>query len=285
LNNRHPLAGLVLPVTLVALTLAILYGGRVLAPVTLALFLVALVWPMQTALERRLPRGLALLASTTAIVLVTLGFAWLVFWALSRVAVLSLQDASRFQTFYANLLKMLNENGIATQGILAGSFDTRWIIQQAQSLGGRINSILVFLVVTVVYTTLGLLEVRGFRDRILAALPARGAEPGAGALIVQGCVQTAAKVRRYMVVRSQMSVLTGLLAYLFLRLLGVENALEWGVVTFVLNYIPFLGPLIATLFPTAFALIQFESWQMMVLVFVGLNVVQTVVGSYVEPLV
>jgi AI-2 transport protein TqsA len=88
-----------------------------------------------------------------------------------------------------------------------------------------------------------------------------------------------------MVVRSQMSVLTGLLAYAFVRLLGLENALEWGVMTFVLNYIPFLGPLIATLFPTAFALIQFESWQTMLFVFLGLNLVQTVVGSYIEPLV
>ena len=46
---------------------------------------------------------------------------------------------------------------------------------------------------------------------------------------------------------------------------------------------PFIGPLIATVFPTALALVQFESWQTALLVFACLNVVQFVVGSYIEP--
>ena len=35
--------------------------------------------------------------------------------------------------------------------------------------------------------------------------------------------------------------------------MGLELAAEWGVIAFVLNYIPFIGPLVATLFPTIFA--------------------------------
>ena len=85
-------------------------------------------------------------------------------------------------------------------------------------------------------------------------------------------IQTAAKLRRYMLVRTQMSVITGLLVWALRRgSTGLELAAEWGVIAFTLNYIPFIGPLIATTFPTAFALVQFESWQAALLVFACLN--------------
>ena len=52
---------------------------------------------------------------------------------------------------------------------------------------------------------------------------------------------------------------------------------------FTLNYIPFIGPFIATVFPTLYALAQFEAWQSALLVFACLNIIQFVIGSYIEP--
>jgi predicted PurR-regulated permease PerM len=86
-----------------------------------------------------------------------------------------------------------------------------------------------------------------------------------------------------MLVRTQMSLLTGLLVWGFAHLVGLELAGEWGVIAFTLNYVPFIGPLVATVFPTALALVQFDSWQSALLVFACLNVFQSVVGSYIEP--
>jgi AI-2 transport protein TqsA len=80
-----------------------------------------------------------------------------------------------------------------------------------------------------------------------------------------------------------MSVLTGLVVWVFALLAGLELATAWGVIAFVLNYIPFIGPLVATVFPTLFALAQFESWELAVIVFVGLNLIQFLIGSYLEP--
>jgi AI-2 transport protein TqsA len=52
-----------------------------------------------------------------------------------------------------------------------------------------------------------------------------------------------------------------------------------------LNYIPFIGPLAATVLPTLLAIAQFESMQMAIFVFVCLNIIQFMVGSYLEPLI
>ena len=65
--------------------------------------------------------------------------------------------------------------------------------------------------------------------------------------------------------------------------MGLDLALEWGVIAFVLNYIPVIGPLVATVLPTLFAMAQFASWQIALIVFVCLNLIQFLVGSYLEP--
>jgi predicted PurR-regulated permease PerM len=50
-----------------------------------------------------------------------------------------------------------------------------------------------------------------------------------------------------------------------------------------MNYIPFIGPLVATLFPTIFAVLQFGTWQVALTVFAALQVIQFLSGSYIEP--
>lgn len=86
-----------------------------------------------------------------------------------------------------------------------------------------------------------------------------------------------------MLVRTLMSVLTGLLVWAFARLAGLSFAAEWGAIAFALNYIPFIGPFIATLFPTLLAMSQFDTWQSVLVVFICLNIIQFAVGSYIEP--
>jgi predicted PurR-regulated permease PerM len=80
-----------------------------------------------------------------------------------------------------------------------------------------------------------------------------------------------------------MSLITGFLVFAFAHVVGLELALEWGVIAFVLNYIPFLGSLIATAFPTIFAALQTGDWSFALLVLVALQTIQFVVGSVVEP--
>jgi predicted PurR-regulated permease PerM len=55
------------------------------------------------------------------------------------------------------------------------------------------------------------------------------------------------------------------------------------VIAFVLNFLPFIGSFVATLLPTLFAAAQFESLSYALAVFIGLNILQFVIGSYIEP--
>ena len=106
-----------------------------------------------------------------------------------------------------------------------------------------------------------------------------------GQTVLQTTAAIARKFQKYMLVRTLMSAITGLGVWGFASLAGLQLAREWGVIAFVLNYIPFIGPLVATALPALFAVAQFESWQMPVIVFAGLYGLQFLTGSYLEPLI
>jgi AI-2 transport protein TqsA len=148
----------------------------------------------------------------------------------------------------------------------------------AKQLTGRINSTLTFWLIALTYLMLGLLEADDIRGKVRALDDREAAR-----VLLDGSATTAIKFRNYMLVRTQMGAVTGLLVGAFTWITGLPFAAEWGVIAFVLNYIPYIGPFVATLFPTLLAMTHFESWQAVLGMFVGLNIIQFAVGNYVEP--
>jgi AI-2 transport protein TqsA len=238
----------------------------------------AIVWPLQRTLETRVPRLLALVATLVVTLLVIAVLGYLIVWSFGTVGRWVIDNALRFQALYLQWTDWLEEHGILVTSFLVENFNAGWLIRAVQEIGGRLQGLVTFVVITFVFTALGLLEVDIARKNIETLSNKEAAQT-----ILQASTQIADKFQRYMLVRSAMSVLTGLVVWAFALIAGLELATAWGVIAFVLNYIPFIGPLVATVFPTLFALLQFGSWQLAVIVFVGLNVTQFLIGSYLEP--
>jgi AI-2 transport protein TqsA len=264
--------------TAVLLFAALCFARSILAPVAFSLFVIAIVWPLQRALETRISRLLALVATLAATLLVVTVLGYLIGWAFGTVGRWLIENALRFQALYMQWTDWLEEHGILVTSFLVENFNAGWLIRAVQEIGGRLHGLVTFVVIAFVFTALGLLEVDIARKNIESL-----SNKEAARTILQASTQIADKLQRYMLVRSAMSVLTGLVVWAFALLAGLELATAWGVIAFVLNYIPFIGPLVATIFPTLFALVQFGSWQLAAIVFVGLNLIQFLIGSYLEP--
>ena len=254
------------------------YARGVLAPVVFALFAIALVWPLQAVLQARIPKLLAVVITVALVVVVVASLAILIGWGFGRAARWLLADLARFQAMYQQATTWLEEHGFVVTGVFGDVFNTSWIIATLQRVGSRLQGIVSFSVISLIFTILGLLEV----ETIAAKLRTLHNQ-AIGTSLTRASGQAASKLQKYMLVRTVMSVMTGALVYGFAILIGLPLAAEWGVIAFALNYIPFIGPFIATIAPTLFAFAQFESWQMALLVFACLNVIQFVVGSYLEP--
>lgn len=91
------------------------------------------------------------------------------------------------------------------------------------------------------------------------------------------------QVRQYLVTKTLISVATGALTWLVLFILGVDFALVFGFIAFILNYIPNIGSTLAVVFPFVLTLFQFESLAVPLGVMLGLGGTQMVMGNVVEP--
>lgn len=95
--------------------------------------------------------------------------------------------------------------------------------------------------------------------------------------------QVEVAINKYISMQTLVSLLTAVLSYIVMIILGVEFAVLWAVIIFILNYIPYIGSLIATLLPSLFMVLQTGELISGIWVFLGVEVVQIVVGNYVQP--
>src|SRR6478736_1050173 len=214
----------------------------------------------------------------TAVVLIL--FTSMVAWGFSVVAQWMIANAARFQAMYVQWAHWLEEHGIFIVGMISDRFDVMWLVRVAQTVAGRINNTVGFAILAFVFMMLALLEAGHMRQR-LASLKDREK----GRELAEAGEKIGAKFRKYMLVRTQLSALTGVAVWAFALLTGLELAAAWGIIAFALNYIPFLGPWVATILPALFAIAQFDSWQPIVIIVLGLFAIQFTIGNYLEPLV
>ena len=273
-SRRAPSAVAASLCAIILLLLALYLGRSILAPVAFAVFIVAVVWPVQKRLKSFMPTTLAMALTVAISALVVFSLASLVLWGFNRAAQWAIANAGRFHAHYQLVEAWLEGHGLYLASEFTHHFDSRWLFGVIQRIGYGAQLVANFIIITFVFVVLGLLEVEAMRDKLMRVQRAD---------LVGACRATAAKFQRYMAIRGVMSLATGISVWALATVFGVQLAVEWGVLAFALNFIPFLGPLIATLAPTLFTAVQFGSLATTLGMFVGLNLVQFLLGSYLEP--
>lgn len=89
-------------------------------------------------------------------------------------------------------------------------------------------------------------------------------------------------INRYLAIKTIISLVTGILVTIFLLLLGLDYPFVWGLIAFVLNYIPNIGSIIASIPAILLALIQFGFiWAGVVAG--GYFAINIILGGIIEP--
>jgi AI-2 transport protein TqsA len=92
------------------------------------------------------------------------------------------------------------------------------------------------------------------------------------------------KVRGYIATKVLLSAATGMLVWISLSVIGLDLALAFGLLAFLLNFIPSIGSIIATLLPIPLAVAQFggEPWRMIAVIAIP-GAIQMGIGNGLEP--
>jgi len=87
----------------------------------------------------------------------------------------------------------------------------------------------------------------------------------------------------YISLKSLVNLLSASLSYFIMLAVGIDSPLFWAFLIFVFNFIPAIGPIIGTIFPALFALIQFGEFAPFAIILFGVGITVVTVGSLVEP--
>lgn len=244
-------------------------------PVGFALFLIALTWPLQRKLERRLPRKVSFLVAVLVLLLVVGLFIGALWWSGRMVAERSSQYAERVQAVYGQV-----EAWTRSHGFDIGSAGLQGIGDLARtavlSLGSAVSLILLILALAI----LGLKEVKDFRQKAQEAFPEDRRRT-----LVESAEEIVVKYQGYLWACTIAAILQGVSVWLLALAMGLDFAFVWGLMAFLLNYIPTIGSAVAVVPPTLFALVQFDGFGKPLTVFLGMALLQILFGNYLDPII
>lgn len=252
-------------------------AGSILVPFLLAVFIAIICTPLLFWMQRKgVPDALAVLSILIGIIAIALLLAAFVGASIDDFSSALPAYQERLSEKMTALLSWLRGLGLDfSYQALNDYFDPGKLMKiVANTLTGfsglLTNAFLILL--TVVFI---LFEASGLLQKLHAAL--RNPEES-----LSRFAKFTESVNRYLAIKTIFSMLTGVAIWLWLSILGVDYPLLWGLVAFLLNYVPNIGSIIAAIPAILLALIQL-GMNSALLTCLGYVVVNITIGSVIEP--
>ena len=278
-SERSPVTVVVALAGLVIISAGMRAGASVLVPVLIAAFLAILLTPsVQALLKRSWPKGLAVVTTILGTIIVALLLTTLVGDSLVRFSRQVPEYATGVQGMKDDIFAWLSQRGIGRDlegGVLDSAIDTSGVLALAGDVLGSVANLAGNGVIILLLAAFALLEVDRRQDVFEEALGKQTTVPAT-------LLRYSTQVIQYLKVKTWMSAGTGLGIALSLWLLGIDYPVLWGVLAFLLNFVPTVGSLIAGIPPILLALLQYGI-ERAIGVLVAIVVVNIVFSNIIEP--
>ena len=266
--------GMLIMAAVVIVLAGVKAASVIVVPFLLALFLAIILAPLFLWLKKKgLPQGIALLLIVI-----------LLFGSIGTLVMLigtSVQDFShnvplyeeKLRTDFRNLLTALDGYNIKIPkediiSMFATDSIMNYIAKTLKSLGGLLTNSLM-IVVTVVFM---LMEISQFTKKLERA----------NSKSLHSFVAISDNIKHFILLKSMTSAATGVIVTIGLKFFDIHYAVLWGVVAFLLNFIPNIGSIIAAIPAVLMAMVQYDFST--ALAVTGLYVaVNVTIGSILEP--
>lgn len=265
-----------------AIVIMLIYGKNLLIPFVIALIFWFLIKEIRDMLNKfkfideKIPNTVLNIVGFAAIFAIIGGVA--------KILTVNIQQLSVELPAYQNNITKITAAINTTFNIDVVSSIKEFLgeYQYSSLLSGLFSSITdlfgdAFLII--IYTLFLLLEEPFFRKKINAIYAKKEEQDEVNTILGQ----LDKSIGRYISLKTLISLLTGFLSYFALLFIGLDAPLFWAFLIFLMNYIPAVGSLIATVFPAMFAMLQFGELMPGVWVLIIVGAIQLIVGNYIDP--
>ena len=275
-KTRSLLPFLVGAAAVVVLTAGIRASAGVLNPILMAGFLALLLQPLVKRLQRLgVAGGAAVALVVFALILTGLVLVGFVGVSLRQVALEIPGYSERLEAISASVTRMAQARGFDAAGYVQSALRGPQLGRTLLNLTGAVASAFGNMVLTLFIFAFMLGGMWEMERR--ASLRARDHSPLAAVFM-----EFSDTLRGYTGVRAVLGLAAALLDYLVLLALGVEHALLWGVLSFLLSFVPNIGFTLSMLPPMLLALLE-GGWVNAIIVFVAYQVINTVIDNVIGP--
>lgn len=249
-------------------------GQSVLLPLLIAILLAMVSFPLVREMQiRRVPTPLAVVLTVLVVLAGISGVAIIMTVTAREFAALVPGYQARLQELLKEWFTYLQARGVDTSQWLRMA-NPGAALDLVRALFSGITAVLSNAFLVLLIMTFILLEAASFGPKLRAALGMDVAEVH--------WARITREVHRYLWMKTLISLATGFFIWAWAAVLGVDFAILWGFLAFVLNYIPAFGSILAAIPAVLLALIQLGPvWAL--LLGLGYVAVNLVLGNFLEP--
>jgi predicted PurR-regulated permease PerM len=261
-------------------TLWLLHWLRdIITPLVVAAVLVVLVQALIRAIDNRwrwMPTWLVV-AAAAAVIIVALGTALTVL--VQGVSQLVSQAPALYARIGAILLDVSAALRLDQPLRLSTLLGNVSLPQLAGQLLGGVQGLFSTLLLVILYFVFLLAERRKVARKVRNITDSNARS----AVVLQGIDQVSQDIETYVWVQTVTGLMLAAGSGLVMVAVGLDNALFWTFVLFLLSFIPIIGVTVGSIAPAAFALLQFPTLWQALTILGGIQLVAFVIGNLVYP--
>lgn len=269
-------------VLFIAIVVILIYGQHLLVPIVSAILLWVLMRGMNSALDKipLVKNHFPLWSKTMITSILILGFIAIS----SKVLSSNITSLSKsYKTYYPNLKNFtsvisseLNIDLVSYFKNYVSAFDFGLVLNL---LFNSITDLVGNTFIILIYTLFIFLEATNFQKKLKMVFNHDASYSKTTSVLAK----IEQSVIHYLGLKTLVSIATGSLSYVVLLFIGIESPAFWAFLIFLLNFIPTVGSLFATLFPAAFCVFQFGEIMPSIYVLIFVGAIQVVIGNILEP--
>ncbi len=223
-----------------------------------------------------IPKWLALLISSLVIILLMAVAIEIIELSIESMIAKAPKYQQRFGQLIVAILDLLHIEKLPSVAEFVQDFNIQPALQQ---FGKEISNVAGQVLFVIIYTIFLLLEQSTFPKKLLAM----SKDEKHHRRMQKTLTRINNSVKTYITIKTLICLAQATLAYVVMLIEGLDFAIFWAFLIFLLNYIPTFGSMIGTILPTAFGLLQFENYTLVIGMGVIIWAVQFLLANLVEP--
>ncbi|MFO7445274.1 MAG: AI-2E family transporter [Ignavibacteriaceae bacterium] len=260
---------------------------QILIPFTIAVFLTFLFHPLLKYFsDYKIPKGITLIFIAGALIVIS--------YFLALILVPNMDSlGEKLQVYSAKLTQILQQvlrplnisltdfeemTGVNPENSQSGNLLKRLFASgAADNIFSFGVSVMFDFFISIIFWVIMILGKDKFEERLKIAFSEKDD------LVSSSISNIDEQLQSYIFIKTFISMLTGLGTTIILLLFGIDSAVLWGLLAFILNYIPNIGSLIATAIPVLISILEYGFGLKTISLVILLLAIQNLLGNILEP--